>query len=176
MIKEETRGFAVVNFTYRLAPAYKYPAQLEDTCKVFSWASENAEEYGFDIPSKLLPKAVALNCGMYDVTKKGLTGNLIRDLMPQKGTEEELQLITPVLHLNSSFPPSYIMTAEKDFLKDDAMKLHSILDDLGVRNEYHLYDNRDHSLGHVFHLNIRLEDAIKCNDEECDFFRKQLIL
>ena len=29
------RGFAVVNFTYRLAPRFKYPAGIEDTNTVF---------------------------------------------------------------------------------------------------------------------------------------------
>lgn len=42
------RGFAVVNFTYRLAPENKFPAALEDTCLVFSWVLEHADEYGFD--------------------------------------------------------------------------------------------------------------------------------
>ena len=31
------RGFTVVNFDYRLAPEHKYPAPLEDTCKVLFW-------------------------------------------------------------------------------------------------------------------------------------------
>ena len=30
------RGFAVVNFSYRLAPEYKFPASLEDTNSVFT--------------------------------------------------------------------------------------------------------------------------------------------
>ena len=42
------RGFAVVNFTYRLAPEFKYPAPLEDTNLVFSWVLEHASEYGLD--------------------------------------------------------------------------------------------------------------------------------
>lgn len=42
------RGFAVVNFTYRLAPEHKFPAQLEDTCLVFQWVLANAGAYGFD--------------------------------------------------------------------------------------------------------------------------------
>ncbi|MBQ6334810.1 MAG: alpha/beta hydrolase [Erysipelotrichaceae bacterium] len=42
------RGFAVVNFTYGLAPQYKYPTQLKDTNEVFNWLMKNKEEYGFD--------------------------------------------------------------------------------------------------------------------------------
>ena len=43
------RGFAVVNFTYRLAPEHKFPAPLEDTNRVFTWVLTNAETYGFDV-------------------------------------------------------------------------------------------------------------------------------
>ena len=42
------RGFAVVNFTYRLAPEFKYPAPMEDANAVFHWVMENAERYGMD--------------------------------------------------------------------------------------------------------------------------------
>lgn len=42
------RGFAVVNFTYRLAPENKFPASIEDTNQVFSWVIENADAYGFN--------------------------------------------------------------------------------------------------------------------------------
>lgn len=42
------RGFAVVNFTYRLAPEYKFPSSLEDTNLVFTWVLANAETYGMD--------------------------------------------------------------------------------------------------------------------------------
>jgi acetyl esterase/lipase len=42
------RGFAVVNFSYRLAPQHKHPAMMEDINKVFCWVLENAGTYGFD--------------------------------------------------------------------------------------------------------------------------------
>ena len=42
------RGFAVVNFTYRLAPDHKYPAPLEDTNLVFAWVQDNAARHGLD--------------------------------------------------------------------------------------------------------------------------------
>ncbi|MBP5177152.1 MAG: alpha/beta hydrolase [Clostridia bacterium] len=42
------KGFAVVNFSYRLAPEFKHPTPFIDTDKVFHWVMENAEKYGFD--------------------------------------------------------------------------------------------------------------------------------
>lgn len=43
------RGFTVVNFSYRLAPEYKYPAPLEDTCSVLAWVKEHAAQYYIDL-------------------------------------------------------------------------------------------------------------------------------
>lgn len=42
------RGFAVVNFSYRLAPEAPFPASLEDTNAVFSWVLAHAADYGLD--------------------------------------------------------------------------------------------------------------------------------
>lgn len=42
------RGFAVVNFTYRLAPEHKYPAALEDLNLVCKWVMKRAGRYHFN--------------------------------------------------------------------------------------------------------------------------------
>ena len=42
------RGFAVINYSYRLAPEAAFPSSLEDTERVFQWLEKNADEYGFD--------------------------------------------------------------------------------------------------------------------------------
>ncbi|MBR1861981.1 MAG: alpha/beta hydrolase [Lachnospiraceae bacterium] len=41
-------GFAVVNFNYRLAPEFRFPAPLEDAMAVMHWIRENADKYGLD--------------------------------------------------------------------------------------------------------------------------------
>lgn len=41
-------GFAVVNFTYRLAPEHKFPASMHDTNLVFAWVLKHCNEFGFD--------------------------------------------------------------------------------------------------------------------------------
>lgn len=42
------RGFAVVNFTYRLAPEHKFPAHLEDVNAVFTWVQTHGAEFRLD--------------------------------------------------------------------------------------------------------------------------------
>lgn len=42
------RGFAVVNYSYRLAPENRFPACLEDAVSVAVWIMENAERYRLD--------------------------------------------------------------------------------------------------------------------------------
>ena len=42
------RGFAVVNFSYRLAPKYRFPAQLEDVNAAMQFVCSHANEYFID--------------------------------------------------------------------------------------------------------------------------------
>ena len=173
------RGFAVINFTYRLSPEHKFPVHLEDTVKVFKWMLKHAKEYEFDVdnvfavgdsagghilslfcilcsnpeyaakyqfkvPEGFIPKAVALNCGVYDMS--------------------------PVNFITAKFPPCYVMTSNQDFLKEQAPLLLEKLDAAGVCYKYKLYGDEEHPLYHVFHLDMRNEIGKQCNDEECAFF------
>ena len=136
-----------------------------------------AKELSVVPPEGFLPKAVALNCGVYQVErskKKDLTTHLMEDLLPEKGTDRELKAISPVFHLLPGFPPAFIMTAEGDFLIPHAAMLADKLKSLGTPVEYRYYGDPEHVLGHVFHLKIRLDEAKHCNDEECAFFRQYM--
>src|SRR5215471_9419144 len=42
------RGFLVMNINYRLAPAARFPAAIEDACAAYLWTVENAERFGGD--------------------------------------------------------------------------------------------------------------------------------
>lgn len=203
-------GFAVVNFTYRLAPEFKFPSALEDTSLVFGWVLENTEKYGFDVnnifavgdsaganllglyccictnpdyamnysfSAPLCPKAVILNCGIYHHTyskKKDLNALLMANLMPKKGTEEEINLLCVDEYTNSDFPPAFVMTGEGDFLEALAKPFYENLKGHGVDAEYHFYGDKDHVLGHVFQCNIRLPEAIICTKDECDFLKSKI--
>lgn len=205
-------GFAVVNFTYRLAPKHKFPAALEDTNAVFHWLLRHCADYGlelsrvfgvgdsagaqllglysclctnpayasgfaFSAPADFAPTAVALNCGVYEVKKSGrkdLTTALMADYLPDKGTEAELKQNSVLQNATEAFPPAFVMTCEGDFVADQAPPLVERLKELGVAADYHYYGDKEHVLGHVFHCNMRSDDARRCNKDECDFFRSFL--
>lgn len=205
------RGFAVVNFTYRLASENKYPDSLEDTNSVFAWVLNHVEEFGFDaehifavgdsagahnlglyaaictnpayasfyafdVPKGFRPAAIALNCGAYSLVndKSDQTMALMTDFLPEHGTERELWLIDVTAHITPDYPPTFFMTSTGDFLQEQAALLAAQLARAKVPFVFRFYGDKDHILPHVFHCNIRSEDARMCNDEECAFFKKFL--
>lgn len=206
------RGFAVINFSYRLAPKNKFPAAMEDANEAFRWLMDNAEEYGLDLsrvfavgdsagaqmlglyaciltdpdyaarypfraPEGMKLRAVALNCGVYRVAPGGWRDagtSLMRDVLPGAGTPEELDTVSVLQHLTPAFPPSFVMTGSGDFLADQAPLLVERLKELGVETEYRYYGDEHRKLGHVFHCNQRIPEAVQCNDDECAFFRRFL--
>ena len=209
------RGFAVVNFTYRLAPEAKFPAPLEDTNNVISWMYENQKEYGLDmehvfmvgdsagghlcglysaictnpeyavnytfkVPNGFVPQAVALNCGAYNpLSEVGVLGDeqdqeLMGDFLPEKGSAKERALINVTDHVTEKFPPVYLMTCVGDFCRPQAPLLETVLKKNGVYYEFKTYGTEENPLYHVFHLTMQEPEGQKCNDEECDFFRKMM--
>lgn len=199
------RGFAVVNFTYRLAPEFKYPAAMEDTNAVFHWVLEHAARYGLDAgrvfavgdsagahmlalyacmctnpeyaaryafapPAGFAPRAIALNCGVYDLENRD--GELMNDLLDGGPTPENVALISPLRYITPAFPTTFAMAAVGDDLRVQTPLLVRALEANDVPFVYRLYGSRDNRLGHVFHCDMRSPDAALCNDEECDFFRR----
>ena len=205
------RGFAVVNYNYRLAPKHKHPVPLEDANKVFCWVLEHADEYGFDTdhifalgdsvganilglycclctdpayaeelsvhpPKDFLPKAVALNSGLYRLVRgeEDLLDSLAEAYFPNGGTDEEYDSIDLGKRVNDHFPPTFVMTALGDFLTCQAKPFYELLEKLGVPAEYHCYGSKENELKHVFHIDIKLPEARDCNRDECSFFQHQM--
>ncbi len=203
------RGFAVVNFNYRLAPNHKHPSTLEDTNKVFRWILRHAEEYGFDVnnifavgdsvgatilglycalctdenyarelnifpPKELSIKALGLNCGLYHIIRgeEYLIDNCACEYLPQGGTDEEFESLSLFKRVNNRFPPCFILTAKGDFLVVQDEPFVKKLQSLGIECEYHCYGNDEDPFHHVFHINIKREEARLANDEECAFFKR----
>ena len=74
---------------------------------------------------------------------------------------------TVLMSSNAAGNGTYLMTSEYDFLKENAKPMYELLKQKGISCVYKLYGKEgDNYMGHVFHLNLRLEEARMCNDEE----------
>lgn len=133
--------------------------------------------FSMQIPyEQIKVKAVALNCGCYDMRARmevqeddPFLAYIDRALTEDR--ELTLEQIDTVKYINADFPPAYIMSAEYDFLKEHVKPMYELLRAKGIVCEWKLYGKaEDTYMGHVFHLNQRLEEAKICNDDECRFF------
>ena len=205
-------GFAVVNFTYRLAPEHKYPDCVEDLNSVAAWILENKTEYGFDcshifavgdsagahilgvytniitnheyagkysfkVPDGFYLTAIGLHCGKYsfdDACTSEQDRDIMRDVLPSGGTAEELELINVINHITPDFAPALIMTANCDFLKDQAPLLQQKFMKCNIPHELHVYGDKNTQVYHVFHLNMQSELAHSFNKLQCDYFKRFL--
>lgn len=211
-MKLAQKGYAVVNFSYRLAPEFKYPAPLFDLKEVYEWMLYNKDEYGFDLNNTFAVgdsagahilglyagvatnykasekfgiahsedvriKGIALNCGKFILDKNdelsGYSGEeLYAYVFENGGTQEELDMFDVTEYVTPNYPRTFIMTCQGDFLKSQAKSMVFKLEDNNVPFEYHLYGNSNNKLWHVFHCHPTLKDAVLCNEEECDFFKR----
>ena len=204
------RGFSVVNFSYRLAPEWKFPTPLEDTNAVMEWVCRNADTYHLD-PKQLfivgdsagaqitsqyaaiatnpsyaalfdftVPdiaiRAVGLNCGMYDAAglaageRKSIAKDYLGTHIP--ADDPRLQVLE---NITQQYPPAHITTACHDFLRQCAKPMAEFLRAKGIQTVMKCYGkDSDTAIGHVFHVNIALPEAAKCNNDQCSFFKSIL--
>lgn len=137
---------------------------------------EFVAKFDFKPTEKVIPKAIALNCAVLDMEAiKSSSGRntltLMKDVLPKGKMEEYLELANPIAYVNEKFPPCMVMTCNEDFLKEQPETFIKKLEACGVPYVYKFYGDEEHKLGHVFHLDMRNEIGIICNDEQCAYFR-----
>lgn len=181
-------------FTWMAANAEKFHMDIENVFVVGDSAGaqlnshyaaiysnpEFAAKFEFTVPSEVKIRAVALNCGMYslsDLKEKNTSGlnsdDLINDYLGKARPQKLMEQIDVLGNITSAFPPAYIMTAEYDFLKDNAEPMYEFLKEKGVPCEWKKYGEEGQNyMAHVFHVNMNLEEAKQCNQDEIAFFRK----
>lgn len=141
---------------------------------------EFAEKFDFKAPENFVPRAIALNCAVLDMeaiktTAGSSTMTLMKDVLPKGKMEEYVKLANPIAYVNEKFPPCMIMTCNEDFLREQPDTFMEKLNDCNVPYEYKFYGDEANKLGHVFHLDMRNETGILCNDEQCEYFKKLCI-
>jgi acetyl esterase/lipase len=140
-------------------------------------AAETNPDYAkfFKLAFPLKIKGLGLNCGTYcrlGTPYKEESENFIWPLYLGKHFDLQDPRYDVVGAIRPGFPACYILTGEKDFIKDQNPILTVALDKEKVPYIFKEYHSKEgNKLQHVFHCTVNEENAIKANDNECAYFR-----
>ena len=137
-------GVGVASSNYRLSPAAKHPAHIEDVAKAFAWLYGNASQYGIDrdrlflaghsvggqlvgllalnpeyllkegLPSGVIKGVLSLS-GVYDLTNFAEIGAIpSRQEQAFSNDRKVLEEASPIHYVNRQAPPFLIAYAQND--------------------------------------------------------------
>jgi acetyl esterase/lipase len=167
------RGYFVMNATYRLTPAWKFPAQPDDLEQALGFMRKNSDSLNID-PSRIATfgysagghlaaligldpknrvKAIVAGGAPSDLSfwpDGRLTGLLLGG--PVKGNEALYRRASPVTHVRSDSPPVFIYHGTADDLVpiQHPEAFISALEAKGVSHETYWIAGRSHIFAHVF--------------------------
>ena len=137
--------------------------------------NENYRQYfNFELPD-LTIRAAALNCGAYFIHLPGNLQGAVTGYFTKEAQEKYREVLNVEKYLTKNLPPLFIMSSNKDFLYEQAIRLDGYLMAKEIDHELHIYGDEKHPRGHVFHCNIKDSIAQQCNLDEINFFKKYLV-
>lgn len=179
----------VVNWVYEHASEYGFDvtnvfltgdsagAQLASQYAAIHTNPEYAKLFGFEIQKGLTLRGVGLACGMYDVkarsAKSGLD-NLVWYYLGKEGSVDDPRHDC-LSNITSDYPATFIFSSCEDFLREECEPMAEFLKSKGIDTESHIYGevgNRE--IGHVFHVNMKLEEGERANQDQLSFFQKHI--
>ena len=141
-------------------------AQLTSQYAAMLHNLEYMSHFHFPHPGIFL-KAIGLNCGMYDMSiqaaekRSGIHLDYLGKHLPADDPR-----FRALESIGSNYPPAHITTACHDFLRECAQPMHRLLTEKGIESQWKCYGTEENeTVGHVFHVNILLPDAVQCNDD-----------
>lgn len=129
--------------------------------------------FAYDLPN-LTVRAAALNCGAYFLLSPGSRNGAPAAYFIPEAISGKEEMLNTEKYLTPALPPLFIMTANRDFLRDTAIRLDGYLLAKEIPHELHIYGDSENPRGHVFHCDQKDPLAKQCNLDELDFFRKYL--
>lgn len=124
--------------------------------------------------AKVTIRAVALNCGMYNLAEQAATKRkgIILDYLGRDISSEDPRLQVSE-YITENYPPAFVTTGCQDFLRPAAQPMYNFLQEKGIYARWKCYGQEgDKAVSHVFHVNILLPEAKQCNDDTAEFFKK----
>ncbi len=139
------KGFIVVNFNYRLAPKYRFPAPLEDLQLVMRWIMMHETDYPFDLRNVFLvgDSAGAQIASQYGVIYANRDYRKIMGLRKPKLTIRGLGLCCGMYDLRKTFEKNMGRGIIRDYLTGNPAQFGEMLDVLA-------YVNADYPPAYIF--------------------------
>lgn len=195
------RGFAVINYTYRLMPEHPFPSALEDTQLVMEWLSKNISFLNLD-PKHIFMMGDSAGAHYLSLYIGALTDDKGKKKFPfvhktvdicamalhcgmyQPKDPSTVKLLEAHLgsytiddldatrYVNNSFPPVYMMTCADDFLKKQALILAAAMIEEKVPYTQRFYTNGREKLEHCYFLDLHHPLAEQTNSDTAHFFKQ----
>lgn len=166
-----TRGVVLVTISYRLSPAHKHPAHIEDVARAIAWVHANIATYGGDAKQLFLMGHSAGGhlvtlavCDPKYLAAHNLTAADIRGVIPLSGVfdihynagnakvwgdEQAAADASPIRHVRAGLPPFLVLVGDtSDFEKSLSAQAEEFVGKLSadkVAAEQVTIKNRDHS-------------------------------
>ena len=134
------------------------------------------EKFGYTLPN-LKFRAFALNSPATFMKDPGMMmGATLAYFDPEVMKSAKNQdLIDVEKYVTGDFLPTFISTANEDFIHDCAVRLDGFLRAKGVEVIQKSWGDEKHPEPHVFLINQKDELAREANDEEAAFFRRHIV-
>ena len=139
------------------------------------------KEYGklfrFETPEDICVRAISLSCGTYRLAgreKDSPRNPMMMDYFGDESLFDDPR--TEVLeNITGDYPPTYIFSAYNDPLIVECEPTAELLASRGIEVKCRIFGTPEaREVGHVFQVDMRLEEGEKANREQTDFFKAHM--
>lgn len=147
-------------------------AQLTSQYSIFATNQSYRELFPFGRDVEIIvPKKIALNCGVYDGGLLFQTDEISNWYIPFTIQRNLAASYFRVLdYMTKDFPATYLMLSVNDPLAKHTESMKQKLQALSIPFVFREFGQDEATDGHVFHLNLRSENGKRANREEMEFF------
>ena len=136
-----------------------------------------SELFGLNIPMDICVRGLSLACGIYSFPASKETDridDMQRDYFGDIHMLDD-EKVRVVDHITGDYPPALVFSSYCDFLYEACKPMADLITSRGGEAEYRIFGSKDRAdIGHVFHVNLKLEEGEKANKAQIGFFKRHI--
>lgn len=119
-------------------------------------------------------KAVILNSAANFMAEPNAINGAVAGYFTPESVQQYSEQLNVEKYITEDFLPTYLSTANQDFLRNSAFKMDGFLTAKNIPHICKMYGDEKNPRGHVFLINQKDEAAKKANDDETEFLKSYL--